>query len=53
MEEKKESILFKKLDLTFVYIFIFIFGMLLVFIMTNYLNNKVSEFTDEAYTQTK
>ncbi len=51
MKEEKESILFKKLDLTFVYIIIFIFGMLLVFFMTSYLNSKVAEFTTDAYTQ--
>ena len=47
MEEKKESILFKKLDLVFVYSFIFVIGMAIVFIMTSYLNNKVKEFNQE------
>ena len=36
MEEKKESFLFKKLDLAFVYLFIFIVGIVIV------------EFTDES-----
>lgn len=52
MNEEKESILFKKLDLAFVYVFIFAFGLLVVFIMTTYLNNKVEELTDPlAFTQ--
>lgn len=50
MEEKKESILFKKLDLAFVYLFIFIVGLAIVLIMTSYLNNKVKEFTEESIT---
>lgn len=47
MEEKKESILFKKLDLVFVYTFIFVIGMAIVLIMTSYLNGKVKEFNQE------
>ena len=47
MEEKKESILFKKLDLAFVYLIIFIFGMAIMFFMTAYINNKVQEFNAE------
>lgn len=39
MKEEKESFLFKKLDLAFVYIFIFIVGIIIVFIMTSYINN--------------
>ena len=50
--EKKESILYKKLNLAFVYIFIFLIGMLLVFFMTSYLNNKVKEFNNEIVTNT-
>ena len=45
--EKKESFLFKKLDLVFVYLFIFIVGIIIVFIMTSYLNSKVQEFNEE------
>lgn len=45
-ETKKESVLFKDLDLAFVYIFIFLAGLGIVLFMTNYLNNKVQEFTD-------
>lgn len=48
MDEKKESVLFKKLDLAFVYLFVFLVGIAIVLIMTTYLNNKVKEFTDES-----
>ena len=44
--EKKESFLFKKLDLVFVYLFIFLVGVAIVFAMTSYLNSKVQEFND-------
>ena len=53
MIEKKESILHKKMDLAFVYIFIFLFGMLIVFFMTSYLKSKVEEFTSEPYIESK
>ena len=45
--EKKNSILFKKLDLVFVYSFIFFIGIAIVLMMTTYLNNKVKEFNQE------
>ena len=45
--EKKESIWFKKIDLAFVYLFIFLAGIAIVMIMTSYLNNKVKEFNEE------
>lgn len=45
--EKKESILFKKLDLAFVYLFIFLVGIAIVLIMTSFLNSKVQEFNEE------
>lgn len=48
MNENKGSVLFKKLDLAFVYLFIFLVGIAIVLIMTTYLNNKVKEFTDES-----
>ncbi len=48
VDEKKESILFKNLDLAFVYIFIFLVGVGIVLFMTNYLNDKVKEFTKES-----
>ena len=44
--KKKESILFKKLDLAFFCVFIFIFGRVLVFVMTSYLKNKGKELTE-------
>lgn len=50
MEEnsvKKKSVLFKDLDLIFVYTFIFFVGIAIVLIMTSYLNNKVKEFNQE------
>ena len=47
METKKESVLFKKLDLVFVYTFIFLVGIAIVLAMTSYLNNKVKEFNNE------
>lgn len=43
---KKENILTKKLNLAFVYLFIFICGIAIVLMMTTYINNKVSEFTN-------
>jgi len=46
--EKKESVLFKKLDLVFVYLIIFVIGIAIVLMMTSYLNDKVKEFSDEA-----
>lgn len=48
--EKKESIWFKKMDLAFVYLFIFLAGIAIVMIMTSYLNNKVKEFNEETIT---
>ena len=45
--DKKESILFKKLDIAFVYLFIFLVGIAIMFAMTTYLNSKVKEFTEE------
>ena len=48
IKESKESILFKNLDLIFVYLIIFVIGIAIVLIMTSYLNNKVKEFSDEA-----
>lgn len=46
MEEKKESILFKDMNLIFVYVVIFIFGIVTVFIMTNIINGKVEELNN-------
>ena len=49
MVEKKDSILFKELDLAFVYIFIFLVGVGIVFFVTNYLNSKVEQFSQESF----
>lgn len=46
MEEKKESILFKDMNLIFVYVVIFIFGLVTVFIMTDIINGKVEEINN-------
>ena len=45
--EKKESILFKKLDLAFVYLFVFLVGVAIVLAMTSFLNDKVKEFSED------
>ena len=50
--EKKESLLFKKLDLAFVYLFIFLVGVAIILSMTSYLNNKVKEFNQETIAMT-
>ena len=46
--ESKGTILFKKLDLAFIYLFIFLVGIAIVLAMTSFLNNKVKEFNEEA-----
>ena len=46
--EKKESILFKRLDVAFVYLFVFLVGIAIVLAMTSYLNNKVKEFSENS-----
>lgn len=51
-KEKKESILFKKLDLAFVYLFIFLVGIAIILSMTSYLNNKVKEFNEQTIAMT-
>lgn len=48
MQLKKDNILFKKLDLAFVYLFIFLIGVAIVLAMTSYLNNKVKEFSEDS-----
>ncbi len=48
MENKKDSFLFKKLDLAFVYLFIFLVGVAIVLAMTSYLNDKVEQFNSES-----
>lgn len=46
--EQKGNVLFKKLDLVFVYLFVFLVGVAIVLAMTSFLNDKVKEFTDDA-----
>ena len=50
--ERKESILFKKLDLAFVYLFIFLVGVAIILTMTSYINNKVKEFNEQTIAET-
>lgn len=56
MEEKKEtsvSIWHRDLNLVFVYVVIFLAGLVVVSIMTTILNNKVNEVTNSGmYTNT-
>ena len=51
-EEKKESILFKDMNLLFVYVVIFIFGLVTVFIMTSVINGKVEEINNSMLSET-
>lgn len=46
--EQKGNVLFKKLDLVFVYLFVFLVGIAIVLGMTSFLNEKVKEFTEDA-----
>ena len=46
MGEKKESILFKEMNLIFVYAVIFMLGLVTVFIMTSIINSKVEEINN-------
>ena len=50
--EKKESVLFKRLDIAFVYLFVFLVGIAIILGMTSYLNNKVKEFNENALAYT-
>ena len=47
-DNEKKSILFKELDLAFVYLFILFIGIAIVLIMTSYINNKVQEFNNQS-----
>ena len=53
METKKESALFKQLDVAFVYLFIFLVGIAIVLGMTSYLNGKVKEFSEDSVAYVK
>lgn len=46
--ENKENMLFKELNIVFVYLFIFLVGVAIVLSMTSYLNNKVKEFNSDS-----
>lgn len=46
--EQKGNLLFKKLDLVFVYLFVFLVGVAIILAMTSFLNDKVKEFTEDA-----
>lgn len=47
MEEKQQSIWHRDLNLVFVYVVVFLFGLVVVFIMTSVLNKKVQELNSE------
>ena len=49
MEEEKQSIWHRNLNLAFVYIVIFLCGLVVVSIMTNILNSKVQEINEMTY----
>ena len=48
--EEKESIWHRNLNLVFVYIVIFLFGLVVVYAMATVLNNKVNELNESFYT---
>lgn len=50
VEEEKQSIWHRNLNLAFVYVVILLFGLVVVFVMTNVLNNKVNELNEGIYT---
>lgn len=47
-QDQKGNVLFKRLDLAFVYLFVFLVGVAIVLAMTSFLNNKVKEFAQES-----
>lgn len=47
--EEKQSIWHRNLNLAFVYIVIFLFGLVVVYAMTTILNNKVNELNESIY----
>lgn len=52
MEEEKQtsvSIWHRDLNLVFVYVVVFLFGLVVIYIMTSVLNNKVEELSQEPY----
>lgn len=51
MEEPKQSVWHRNLNLVFVYVVIFLFGLVTIYIMTTILNNKVNELNESIYTE--
>lgn len=51
--KKKNGLLKRELNITFVYIFIFIVGIAIVFLMTNFINNQVKELNSQITTTSK
>ena len=49
MEEEKQSIWHRNLNLAFVYVVVFLFGLVVVYAMTTVLNKKVEEINRESY----
>ena len=49
MEEEKQSIWHRELNLGFVYAVVFLSGLLIVYIMTNVLNAKLEEINNATY----
>ena len=48
----KNSVLFKEMDLVFVYIVIFCVGLLIVLLMTNYIKSKIEEIDYVSFSYT-
>ena len=48
---KMKNLWNKRLDLIFVYLFIFLCGVAIIMAMTSYLNDKVQEFTETTMLQ--
>ena len=53
MEETKKSVLFKDMNLIFVYVVIFLFGLITVFVMTSVINGKVEEINNSILVENK
>lgn len=53
MEEQKQTIWHRNLNLIFVYVVIFLAGIATVSIMLNIINNKVNEINNDIYTTTE
>ena len=49
MEEEKQSIWNRNLNLGFVYAVVFVSGLIIVYIMTNVINEKVQEINNATY----